>query len=108
MGRTFEEEWNSGCDRPKQWQVYFKLVGPEFNAPNAPKVLGKLPDVTAWAYNALTGHRSDIVSHKLSKVEDARLGMWTSAGYAKQVVGRAGTKGIAALLLYIMKLPHTQ
>ena len=45
------------------------------------------------------------MSHKLSKVEDARLGMWTSAGYAKQVVGRAGTKGIAALLLYIMKLP---
>ena len=29
---------------------------------------------------------------KLSKVEDARLDRWTSVGYARQVVGRAGTK----------------
>ena len=46
------------------------------------------------------------MSHKLSKVEDERVGMWTSVGYAKQVVGRAGTEGFAALLVNIIKLAH--
>ena len=30
-GGTIKDEWNSGCDRPKLWQVYGKLVGSELN-----------------------------------------------------------------------------
>ena len=89
VGRTSRIEWNSACDRPKLWQVT-KLVGPELTALNANKVLGKLPDMTSWAFNTLMEHRSDKVSHNRSKVEDARLGRWTSVGYAEQVVGCAG------------------
>ena len=44
------------------------------------------------------GHRSEIVAYKLSKVEDARLGRWTTVGYAQQVVGRAGTKSALTIL----------
>ena len=44
------------------------------------------------------GHKSEILSHKLSKGEDARLGRWTSVGHAKQVAGRAGIK--AALTIF--------
>ena len=31
--------------------------------------------------------------YKFSKAEAARLDRWTRVGYAKQVIGRAGTKG---------------
>ena len=44
------------------------------------------------------GQRSEIVGYTLSKVEDARLDRWTRVGYAKQVVGRAGTKGALTIL----------
>ena len=41
--------------------------------------------MTSWAFNLLMGHRSEEVSHKLSKVKDARVGRWTSMSHAKQV-----------------------
>ena len=65
--------------------MYGKLVDSEPTALNANGVLGKLPDMTSWASNLLKGHRSEEVSHKLNKVKDARVGRWTSIGYAKQV-----------------------
>ena len=33
--KNIKEEWNSGCDQPKLWQVYGKLVDSELNALNA-------------------------------------------------------------------------
>ena len=72
MGRTKKEKWNPFCGRPKLWQVYGKLVGSELTTLNANRVLGKLPDMTSWAFSILVVHRSEIVSHKFSKV-DARL-----------------------------------
>ena len=77
---------------------YGKLVGSELTAFNANQVLGKLPDMKSWAFNILMRHRSEKVGYKLSKVEDARLGRWTSVGYAQQVVGRAGTKSALTIL----------
>ena len=43
--------------------------------------------------------RNDKIGYSLSKVENARLGRWTSVGYAEQVVGRAGTKGALTTLV---------
>ena len=31
QGKNIKDEWNSGCDRPKLWQVYGKLVSAELN-----------------------------------------------------------------------------
>ena len=53
-GRTSRTSGTRGCDRPKLWQVYGKLVCFELNALNAPKVLGKLPALTSWAYYWVT------------------------------------------------------
>ena len=39
------------------------------------------------------------MGYSFSKVGDARLGSWTSVGYAEQVVGRAGTKGALTTLI---------
>ena len=101
-GKNIRDEWNPGCDRPKLWQAYGNLVGSELNALSALRVLGNLPDTTYWAYNILTGHRSEIVVYKLSKAKDARLDRWTSVwgrgGCAKQVVGRAGVNGTLTIL----------
>ena len=69
------------------------MVGSELTALNAPEVMGKLPDITYWACNILTEHRSEIVSYKLSKVKDASSGKWTNVAYAKQIAGREGSKG---------------
>ena len=69
-------------------RLYGKIVGSELTALNAPKVLGKLPDITFWACNILMEDRREIVSSKLSKGKDASSGRWTNVAYAKQVVGR--------------------
>ena len=58
------------------------MAGSAVNALNAPKVLGKLPDMTSWAFNFLMGHRSEIAGCALSKVEDARLDRWTGCSEA--------------------------
>ena len=34
-GKNIKDEWNSGCDQPKLWQVCGKLVDSELNALNA-------------------------------------------------------------------------
>ena len=85
-GGALKDEWNSGCDWPKLWQVCGKLVGSELNELNAAEVWGKLPGVATWVFNTLMGHRSAIVGYKLSKVEAARLDR------------RAGTKGALTIL----------
>ena len=90
-GKHSKDEWNTGGDWPKVWRVYGKMVGSELTALNAPKVLGKLPDITFWACNILMEDRSEIVSSKLSKGKDASSGRWTNVAYAKQVVGRSGS-----------------
>ena len=87
--KNIKDAWNSGCDGPKLWQVYGKLVGCSSPHSARPR-LDKLPDMKNWAYDILMEHRSEIVGHKLSKVEDSRLDRWTSVGYANQVVGHAG------------------
>ena len=58
--KNIKGEENSGCDRPKLWQVHCKLVGTELTALNANKVLGKLPGTTSWAFTMLMRHRSEI------------------------------------------------
>ena len=63
-----EDEWKSGCDRPKLWQVCGELVCSEHTTLNGNRVLGKLPDLTSWEFNILMVHGSDMVSHKLSEV----------------------------------------
>ena len=47
-------EWNSGCDRPKMWQVYGKLVGSELTTPNAKKEsIGQvvIDDIAGFQYS---------------------------------------------------------
>ena len=53
---------------------------------------------TTWAYVVLMGHRNEITGYLISKTEDARLDRRTSVGYAKQVLGRSGTKGAITIL----------
>ena len=102
--RAHGEHIKDECDRPKLWQMYGKMVGSELTALSAPKVLGKLRDMTYGAFNILMGHRSETVGFKLSKVEDARLDRWTSVGYdAVQVVGCGGAKRVPSRSCFLAK-----
>ena len=74
QGKNIKDEWNSGCDWPKQWQACGKLVSAE------------LPDMTSWACNIFMEHRNEIMGYNLSNLEDARLDRWTSVRYAEQVL----------------------
>ena len=103
VNERYRKPWTKGrrwgCDWPKLWQAYGKLVNAKVNDPNAAEELGTLPDMTSWAVNILIVHRNDKMEYSLSKVGDARLGKWTSVGYAEQVVRRAGTKGVVTTLV---------
>ena len=95
QGECIRDEWNSGCARLELWQAHIKLVS---SCRIAVKELSDLPGMTTWAYVVLMGHRNEITGYLLSKAEDARLDRWTSVGYAKQVLGRASTKGAITIL----------
>ena len=75
------------------------MVNAKVNDLNAAKELGTLPDMKSSAVNILIEHRNDKMGYNLSKVENARLGRWTSVGYAEQVVGSAGTTGALTTLV---------
>ena len=89
----------SGCHWPELWQAHGKLVNAKINDLIAAKELGTLPDMPSWAVNVLIEHRNDKMGYSFSKVGGARLGSWTSVGDAKQVLGRAGTKGALTTLI---------
>ena len=69
MRKTSRTSGTRAVTGQKVWQVYGKMVGSELTALNAPKVPGKLPDITYWACNILMEHRSEIVGLKLSQAQ---------------------------------------
>ena len=72
VNERYRKPWTKGrrwgCDWPKLWQAYGKLVNAKVNDPNAAEELGTLPDMTSWAVNILIVHRNDKMEYSLSKV----------------------------------------
>ena len=50
--------------------------------------------MTTWSHTVLMENKTEVRQYTSNKVDDARLEKRTGVGYAKQIVGRAGTKSV--------------